>query len=65
MSDADMMEALALGGRPISREELDSYFLKEEEEGYALCPRNVLEALLDKRVMPSARAMSSKRSLTA
>ena len=47
MSDADMMEALALGGRPISREELDSYFLKEEEEGYALCPRNVLEALLD------------------
>jgi len=47
MSDAGMMEALALGGRPISREELDSYFLKEEEEGYALCPRNVLEALLD------------------
>ncbi len=47
ISDAAMMEALALGGSPISREKLDSYFLKEEEEGYALCPQGALLALLD------------------
>jgi uncharacterized protein YehS (DUF1456 family) len=47
ISDAAMMEAFALGGSPISREKLDSYFLKEEEEGFALCPRVALEALLD------------------
>jgi uncharacterized protein YehS (DUF1456 family) len=47
ISDAAMMEALALGGSPISREKLDSYFLKEEEDGFALCPRGALEALLD------------------
>ncbi|HAE23459.1 MAG TPA: DUF1456 domain-containing protein [Spirochaetaceae bacterium] len=47
ISDAAMMEALALGGSPLSREKLDAYFLKEEEEGYALCPHGVLEALLD------------------
>jgi uncharacterized protein YehS (DUF1456 family) len=47
MSDAAMLEALSTGGSQTSREELDSYFLKEEEDGYALCPRDALEALLD------------------
>jgi uncharacterized protein YehS (DUF1456 family) len=69
ISDASMMEALALGGSPLGREKLDAFFLKEEEEGYALCPRGVLEALLDgmiaKKRGPREEAASAAKAPTA
>ncbi|MBU1079821.1 MAG: DUF1456 family protein [Spirochaetes bacterium] len=47
MSDPAMLEMIGLGGSSASREELGSYFLKEDEAGYAECPKAVLSALLD------------------
>ncbi|TFG83145.1 MAG: DUF1456 family protein [Spirochaetales bacterium] len=51
LSDPQMTEMLKLGGSPIGKDKLDSFFLKEDEEGYATCPRVVLEALLDGMVI--------------
>jgi uncharacterized protein YehS (DUF1456 family) len=47
MNDAAMLEMLRIAGADASRETLASYFLKEDEEGYAECPDGTLAALLD------------------
>lgn len=51
MSDNGMLEMIASAGTPIEREALAAYFLKEEEPGYAECPSEVLEALLDGMIL--------------
>jgi len=47
LNDRTMLEALELAGSPVAKETLDSYFKKDDEEGFAECPRTVLAALLD------------------
>lgn len=47
LSDPAMLEMLALAGKPLERELLAAYFIKEEEPGFTPCPDTVLEALLD------------------
>jgi len=47
MNDAAMLEMLALAGVTTTREVLDTYFLKDDEEGYVECPKTLLAALLD------------------
>ncbi|PKL24538.1 MAG: DUF1456 domain-containing protein [Candidatus Melainabacteria bacterium HGW-Melainabacteria-1] len=51
VNDATMMEMMALAGSTVKREELDSYFKKEDEEGYSECPKVVLSALLDGMIL--------------
>ncbi len=66
MNDPAMLEMLALGGRTVGKEELDAYFLKDDEEGYKECPRAVLAALLDGMIIkyrgekPDAKGTESK-----
>ncbi len=47
INDATMLSMLEAGGKPVSSLTLDSYFLKEGEEGYAECDEATLSALLD------------------
>ena len=47
LSDPSMLEMLELAGRPLDKELLAAYFVKEEEPGFTPCPDPVLEALLD------------------
>ncbi|OHD82816.1 MAG: hypothetical protein A3J97_15375 [Spirochaetes bacterium RIFOXYC1_FULL_54_7] len=47
LSDPAMLEMLQLADKPLDRDMLVTYFKKEEEPGYTLCPDAVLEALLD------------------
>lgn len=47
LSDPAMMEMLQLAGKPLDKELLAAYFIKEEEQGFTSCPDAVLEALLD------------------
>ena len=47
LSDPAMLEMLELAGKPLDKELLAAYFIKEEEPGYTSCPDSVLEALLD------------------
>ncbi|MFH2116123.1 MAG: DUF1456 family protein [Spirochaetota bacterium] len=47
LSDPVMLEMLKLAGKPLGKEVLAAYFMKEEEPGYTSCPDAVLEALLD------------------
>jgi uncharacterized protein YehS (DUF1456 family) len=47
INDAAMLEMLEKGGMTVPRSTLDSWFLKEEEEGYADCGKAALSALLD------------------
>lgn len=47
LSDGDMLELLALGGRPTAAPALAAWFRKEEEPGYAECDMASLSALLD------------------
>jgi uncharacterized protein YehS (DUF1456 family) len=42
-----MLEMLELAGKPLDKEMLAAYFIKEEEPGFTPCPDAVLEALLD------------------
>ncbi len=51
MNDDAMLEMIASAGTPVGREALAAYFLKEEEAGYAECPAEVLEALLDGMIL--------------
>lgn len=51
MNDAAMLEMLSLAGVATTREILDTYFLKEDEEGYVECPKAVLAALLDGMIL--------------
>jgi uncharacterized protein YehS (DUF1456 family) len=50
-SDAAMLEMLELAGLPVSRRELDSLFLRDDEQGYAECDDAVLSALLDGMIL--------------
>jgi uncharacterized protein YehS (DUF1456 family) len=47
LSDPVMLEMLELAGKPLGKELLAAYFIKEEDPGYTPCPDAVLEALLD------------------
>ena len=47
LSDPAMLEMLKLSGKPLDKELLVAYFIKEEDPGYTPCPDAVLEALLD------------------
>ena len=51
MNDAAMLEMLQLAGVTISREVLQSYFLKDDEPGYVVCPKATLAALLDGMIL--------------
>jgi uncharacterized protein YehS (DUF1456 family) len=50
-NDAAMLEMLDLAGKPISRRELDSFFLRNDEAGYADCGQATLSALLDGMIL--------------
>lgn len=47
LSDAAVLDLFALAEAPITAEELGWYLRKEEEEGYAECPDEVLGKFLD------------------
>ncbi|HUX41076.1 MAG TPA: DUF1456 family protein [Rectinemataceae bacterium] len=47
ITDLKVLEILVLAGREMSREELEPFFLKEEEPGYRECPDEVLASFLD------------------
>ena len=47
ITDLKVVELFALAGREIGREELEPFFLKEEEPGYVECPDEVLGDFLD------------------
>jgi uncharacterized protein YehS (DUF1456 family) len=47
LSDAVVLDLFALAEAPIAAEELGWYLRKEEEEGYAECPDEVLGKFLD------------------
>ena len=51
MNDAAMLEMLQLAGLTISRQVLESYFLKDDEPGYVVCPKATLAALLDGMIL--------------
>lgn len=69
MNDATMLEMLESGGMRVPPATLDSWFLKEEDEGYAECPKAALSALLDGMIVrfrgprePGAKAGASVAS---
>lgn len=47
ITDLKVLELFALAGRELSREEMEPYFLKEEEAGYRECLDELLGAFLD------------------
>lgn len=47
LNDPAMLEMLQLAGKPLDKEVLAAYFIKDEEPGYTSCPDAVLESLLD------------------
>ena len=47
ITDLKVLELFALAGRPMSRAELEPFFLREEEAGYVECPDEVLAHFLD------------------
>lgn len=51
MNDDAMLEMITLAGMTVARETLAAYFLKDHEAGYAECPAEVLEALLDGMIL--------------
>jgi len=51
MNDPAMLDMLQLAGLTISREVLESYFLKDDDPGYAVCPKAMLAALLDGMIL--------------
>lgn len=51
MNDPAMLEMLQLAGLTVSRETLESYFLADDDPGYAVCPRATLAALLNGMIL--------------
>jgi uncharacterized protein YehS (DUF1456 family) len=47
ITDLKVLELFALAEFEITRKELESFFLKEEEAGYVACDDSVLEAFLE------------------
>lgn len=47
ITDLKVLELFALAGHPMERTELESYFRKEEEAGFVLCPDSILALFLD------------------
>ena len=45
--DTALVSVVALGGATVTRPEISSYMLKEEEPGYTVCPHRVMAAFLD------------------
>ena len=46
ITDIKVLELFRLAGRELTREELEPYFLREGEPGYAECPDEVLDLFL-------------------
>lgn len=51
LNDAAMLEMMRLAGLEVSRQALDSYFLRDDEPGYTVCPKATLSALLDGMIL--------------
>lgn len=51
MNDPAMLEMLRLAGMTVRQETLESYFLKDDDPGYAVCPKATLAALLDGMIL--------------
>lgn len=47
LNDAAMLDMMRLAGVEVSRQALDSYFLRDDEPGFTPCPKATLAALLD------------------
>lgn len=47
ITDLRVLEFFGLAGHPMERAELESYFRREEETGFVLCPDSVLALFLD------------------
>lgn len=47
LSDKTMREIAALGGASVTIEEMESYFKREDEEGFIECPQNVMGRFLN------------------
>lgn len=61
ITDLKVLELLALAGRPMSRAELEPFFLREEEAGYVECPDEVLAHFLDGLIVSRRGAREEKR----
>ncbi|HPB66631.1 MAG TPA: DUF1456 family protein [Spirochaetales bacterium] len=51
LSDDAMLEMLSLAGSPIGKDRLLSYFKRDDEPGYAECPKAALSSLLDGMIL--------------
>ena len=51
LSDDAMLEMLSLAGSPIGKDRLLSYFKRDDEQGYAECPKAALSSLLDGMIL--------------
>lgn len=47
INDLKVLELFALAGHPMERPELETYFRREEEAGFVLCPDSILALFLD------------------
>lgn len=47
IKDTDIIKIFGLGEFTVIKEEVDSYLKKEEDDGYAVLPRPMLEGFLD------------------
>lgn len=47
IKDTDMVKIFKLSNLDVSRDDLDAYLKKEEDDGYKVLPRPMLEAFLD------------------
>lgn len=47
IKDTDMIKIFGLSDETVTRDELDGYLKKDDEEGYAVLPRPLLEKFLD------------------
>lgn len=45
--DTNIVSIVELGGGKVTRPEVTSYLLKEDEPGYVVCPHRVMSAFLD------------------
>jgi uncharacterized protein YehS (DUF1456 family) len=45
--DTTLVSIVALGGAAVTRAEVSSYMLQEDEPGYAVCPHRVMASFLD------------------
>ena len=60
ITDLKVLELFALAGRPMSRAELEPFFLREEEAGYVECPDEVLAHFLDGLIVSRRGAREEK-----